>query len=83
MYVCQHAYLFDQVLRSTPGLSSNSAQTEQPHSPLPEFIQGSSGSAPHAPQPDLDSLASRLQASASFNDDDNMWNKDEGDGWAF
>jgi len=53
----------------------------------PEFIQGSSSDNAHASQLDLDTLklAKRLQASASFNDDDedNIWNQSCSDQWAF
>ena len=55
----------------------------EPHPPLPEFIEGSSSSANRNPQPDVDGLAHRLYAAASFNDNDNLWKEDDGDMWSF
>ena len=50
----------------------------------PEFIEGSSSGNAHAPDIDTLNLAKRLQASASFNDDeDNIWNRSCSDQWAF
>ena len=54
------------------------------HPPLPEFIEGSSSDTKCVPQPDVDSLARRLYATASFNDDDDsLWKQDGEEKWLF
>ena len=50
--------------------------------PLPEFIEGSSGGTTHNSQPDVDNLAHKLYTTASPDDNDSVWAQ-EGDKWSF
>lgn len=67
---------------TSPEVSVGPEQEPTPPPP-PEFIEGSSSGAARN-DPDLDRLVTRLQAAASFNDnEDNVWTKAEGDQWSF
>lgn len=79
--MCITSLLAEQRVKTIKEPSLVSPQVVQTHLPIPEFVEGSSGGATYGPQLDLDLLTSRLQASASLTDDENIWNK--GGKWAF
>jgi len=63
---------------ASPELSPEPKQSP----PLAEFVEGSSSGVTAHNDPDLDRLVSKLQAAASF-DEDNVWTQAEGDQWSF